>query len=412
MHSNHHLVESDDKKPHVQGRKKLWELDSPLHCSIIGTCLSLAELRRLCQKLQIRTKTRLSDHELHRSFVHVAARPTYASRRLHKYLDQKYRSGIRIFTRLHDAASLERRWDDAVESGDIASAYWALVTHPDAPEALMDRVYGEVHMLSHLAGATVRVDMQELDRQQRLTRTLNRQLVQMQAQNRAQSQQKDQTIQQLEKQLRQSENECQELDLIRQRLKAMENHPPLMQLEKHIEDITARLAAEQARAESAETQANTWKRMAIESGDRHLQLESRLAELQTEQEALEASLTRLLDPDCNSCTSQDGCAGDINLCGRCVLYVGGRSRQCVHFRALVERQNGHFMHHDGGLHGGRTRLGAILPQADVVICPLDCVSHDAAKRVKQYCKRHGKRLVFLHRSSLAAFARGLNELAA
>jgi hypothetical protein len=47
-----------------------------------------------------------------------------------------------------------------------------------------------------------------------------------------------------------------------------------------------------------------------------------------------------------------------------------------------------------------------------VLCPLDCVSHDAANRVKQFCKRHGKQLVLLPTASLAAFTRVLNELAA
>jgi hypothetical protein len=70
------------------------------------------------------------------------------------------------------------------------------------------------------------------------------------------------------------------------------------------------------------------------------------------------------------------------------------------------------VHHDGDLNGDRPSLGTILPQADVVLCPLDSVSHDAADRVRQYCNRHEKRLVMLPSASLAAFSRGLNELAA
>jgi hypothetical protein len=44
-------------------------------------------------------------------------------------------------------------------------------------------------------------------------------------------------------------------------------------------------------------------------------------------------------------------------------------------------------------------------------CPLDCVSHDAADRIKRFCERHTKLLVFLPRASLAAFNRGLNTVA-
>ena len=307
---------------------------------------------------------------------------------------------------------LETRWDEAVESGDIAGAYWALVTHPRAPDALLDRVYGEVHMLSHLAGAAVRVDMPELDRLRCLIPILTKRLADTESKVKAQISEKDNTIRQLHDRLRQTEGAAQALASARERLAALENDPLAKGLRRQVEELEGKLASEQARAARAEANAKSWKKMALQNGDRHLQLEGRLAELHAEHDAVEATLAKLLALDCRSCATQEGWLSDINLCGRCILYVGGRSRQCAQFRALVERQNGQFIHHDGGLHGGRLRLGSILPQADAVLCPLDCVSHDAANRVKQFCKRHGKRLVLLPRSSLAAFTRGLNELVA
>jgi hypothetical protein len=202
-----------------------------------------------------------------------------------------------------------------------------------------------------------------------------------------------------------------ELDVLRGRLVAIESEPLAFSLQKQVEEYATKLTHERVRAERAEAGASEWERMAVKQGDRQMRLEGQVAELRAEREALEATLEGLLPSDCSTCTDREGCFTDINLSGRCILYVGGRARQCGRFRALVERQNGRFIHHDGGLHDGRLRLGSILPQADVVLCPLDCVSHDAASRVKQFCKRHGKRLVLLPRSSLAAFTRGLNELA-
>jgi hypothetical protein len=362
--------------------------------------------------MRIRLQTVLTDYELHRSFVGIASEKTYASRCLHKYLDQKYRVAIRRFAKLQDVAVLETRWDEAIESGDIAGAYWALATHPRAPDTLLDRVYGEVHMLSHLAGAAVRADMQEFDRVRRLAQTLTKQLADADSKVKAQISEKDNTIRRLNDRLRQTDGVARELTSAREQLAALDNDPLPNQLRRQVEELEGKLTSEQARAARAEANAKSWKKMAIESGDRHLQLEGRLAALHAERDAVEATLAKLLAPDCSSCATKEGCLSDINLCGRCILYVGGRSQQCAHFRTLVERQNGQFIHHDGGLHGGRARLGSILPQADAVLCPLDCVSHDAANRVKRFCKRYGKRLVLLPRSSLAAFARGLNELAA
>lgn len=74
--------------------------------------------------------------------------------------------------------------------------------------------------------------------------------------------------------------------------------------------------------------------------------------------------------------------------------------------------NGRFIHHDGGREDGRQLLGTILPQADVVLCPLDCVSHDAVNRIKRFCSKHAKQLVFMQRVCLSAFARSLTQVVA
>jgi hypothetical protein len=134
---------------------------------------------------------------LHCSFVGVAGEHTPAACRLHKYLDQKYRNTIRHFAKAQSDSALETLWKAAVESGELAGAYWALVTHPQESVESLDRVYGEVHMLSHLAGAAIRLDMQELSRLQRLTKTLTTQLVDVKSKAKAQIVERDVAISQL-----------------------------------------------------------------------------------------------------------------------------------------------------------------------------------------------------------------------
>ncbi|EAR21484.1 DUF2325 domain-containing protein [Nitrococcus mobilis] len=95
---------------------------------------------------------------------------------------------------------------------------------------------------------------------------------------------------------------------------------------------------------------------------------------------------------------------------RCLLYVGGRVRLCKHYRALAEQNGWFFMHHDGGLEVGLGRLASVLPRADAVICPVDCVSHGAMQRVRHFCKQSPTRLVLLRSASLSALARALEEL--
>ena len=53
----------------------------------------------------------------------------------------------------------------------------------------------------------------------------------------------------------------------------------------------------------------------------------------------------------------------------------------------------------------------VMPQADLVICQTGCISHSAYWRVKDHCKRHGKRCVFVDNPSVSSLVRGLQEVA-
>lgn len=97
---------------------------------------------------------------------------------------------------------------------------------------------------------------------------------------------------------------------------------------------------------------------------------------------------------------------------RCILYVGGRVRLCRHYRALAEQNGWSFIHHDGGLEAGLGRLAAVLPRANAVICPVDCVSHGAMQCIRHFCKQAPTRLLLLRSASLSAFAKALERLPA
>jgi hypothetical protein len=70
-------------------RTKLWEFNTNLHCSIIGTCLSTAELRQLLKKVGLAAPDS-SDHDLHGAAVSLAARHDKAAKLLHKALDERH----------------------------------------------------------------------------------------------------------------------------------------------------------------------------------------------------------------------------------------------------------------------------------------------------------------------------------
>ena len=392
-------------------RRKLWDLEHRFHCSVIGTCLSLDELRRLGRKMGVPKEILADDYRLHITFVGIIGERSGEARLINKHLDRKYREAIRRFSNIRDPKAVETLWRDALSSGEVASAYWALVTHPCVSDELLFHAFGRVHMLSHLSGASIRVDMQQLVKLRRHLPELEHQLkAQQQDAQRALTEKKE-IIQALNLRLVDMLENEREIERLRERVQVLEGGEVIDELRSRVEEYTAQLAVTRAVAERAEANAQECKALALSHGDRHMQLEIRIALAATERDALEQTLERLLAPDCGRCENSDDCPGDHDLCNRCILFVGGRNRQCAHFRALVERRNGQFIHHDGGLEESKQRLATLLARADAVLCPLDCVSHDAVNRIKRDCKRYGKPLQLLPQSSLAAFIRGLHEVA-
>jgi hypothetical protein len=70
------------------------------------------------------------------------------------------------------------------------------------------------------------------------------------------------------------------------------------------------------------------------------------------------------------------------------------------------------MNHDGGDEDSAAKLDSTLAAADLVICQTGCISHDAYWRVKDHCKRTGKRCVFVDTPSRAGLERALGEVQA
>jgi hypothetical protein len=110
---------------------------------------------------------------------------------------------------------------------------------------------------------------------------------------------------------------------------------------------------------------------------------------------MEQTMTLLLAERSNDETER--CRA-IDLRGKRILYVGGRSALAAHLRTLVEAHNGRFDHHDGGLEDSRAGLQCTLAGADMVFCPMDCVGHDACRRVKRHCQQQSKQFVPLRRA--------------
>ena len=146
----------------ASGRRKIWDFATNLHCSIIGTCLSTAELRHILIKLGRQEAATASEHNLHASGVVIAGQRHDGAKLLHKALDRRHRVSINRFDRAKTAAEVRAAWKEAVQRGDIPGAYWAALSHPATNDVLLREIFADVHMLSHLVGAANRADIRRL----------------------------------------------------------------------------------------------------------------------------------------------------------------------------------------------------------------------------------------------------------
>ena len=229
--------------PVKPARARLHELHPSLHCSIVGTCFGLRELRQLVVKFTEPALARAGDHTVHTEAVRHASRRDGLGRMLGKTLDRKFKAAIAQFTRAGDVATLRQMWLDAMAGGDIPGAYWALLTHPVATRELTGEAFSDVHMLSHLVGAANRADIRRLQELERERCTLEDKLARQQRHLTETLGARERQIRELLAALAERERGAQPeagLDLAeslkRERYRRM-------QLERRIETLEGRLAA-------------------------------------------------------------------------------------------------------------------------------------------------------------------------
>jgi hypothetical protein len=374
---------------HTRRRTRIWEFGSNLHCSIIGTCLTTAELRQLLGKLNVTGTAIASDHELHSVAVTLAGRREDGAKFLQKTLDRAHRVAITSYAGAKDTAALLARWEESLKQGDIPGAYWAVLTHPVTTEAVVKRVFGDVHMLSHLVGAANRADIRRLRELEQENAALLAKIERQQRQLRDGFAVRDQSIRRLNEMLAHQADER----LDQPKLEEASNNGETT--EHLILDLQTRLARETARGDRLQRRSNEVL-ASSKATDRTLQqLKEELEATRQELALVETHLEHVVGQSSPSSGSV------FDLSGVTLLYVGGRANQIPRLKALVERVGARFLHHDGGLEQNVGLLPSLVSRADHVTFPVDCVSHCAAATIKRLCRQAGRPYQPLRSASLA-----------
>ncbi len=384
--------DTTDSLSGTASRRRIWDLHASLHCSIIGTCLTAGDLRALVRKFGAAASASPDDHELHTIAVSAAGRRDQLARQMQKALDRRHKIAINHFAKAKHASDVRRIWEEARQAGEIPGAYWAALTHPQANDAVIKHIFGDVHMLSHLVGAANRADIRRLRQLEEEKAGLEEKLNRQQAQLRDGIVARDRKIRELGTALSTRIAK----DSVGVPPTETDRASELVMLHALVADLRKLLDGEVRRRERAEALA------AARAKDEHARLraEGELAALRCELEAAESRLGAIFD------RGSEG-VDDLDLTGLTILYVGGKPHQVARLRSLVAQASGDFIHHDGGIEERSELLPGLVSRATAAFFPVDCISHRAALLLKRLCQQAGKPYVPLRSAGVASMIRAL-----
>lgn len=376
-------------------RRRLWELPMECHCPVVGVCFPLTALRQMLIKTQ-GVDSAADDYGVHEAAVAACRQRGPLSEQMQRELDHRHRLTVEAFKPAKDETALAALWADALGRGDVVAALWAVLTHPWCDGALEGRVLRDMHMLQHQAGAAARVEVSRFNAVVSENAILAREL------GRAQ-----------ERCTRLLEDRTREIEALR--AEALRLRALLAGRDARIDSLKRELDALKSSPPGVEDSTRRERRLQ-QLADRVRDLEARNARLRVQLErgrrtAVAQSSDR---PNPPAVAVPAPCHGPDRigpaLASKTVVCVGGRPGNVAGYRDLVEQAGARFAHHDGGIEHHQGTLDAALSTADLVICQTGCISHNAYWRVKDFCRRTGKRCVFVDNPSTSSLARSLQRL--
>lgn len=365
-------------------RVKLWEIEPGIHCSIIGTYLDRHDLHHITRKVRISFREDARDYEVHSYFVEAAAKPDVAGRLLHKALDAKHSAALRRVRALREG-ELWDYWRETCGCGRVAGGYWALLSWSHVPRGLKLHAFGDIHMLSHVMVGQNRGDAHALVAAEARVDTLARRLERVRRDRDAALSQRDARIAGLEGELREARAHF--VRFVTRPSSQTPTGEPGNRERRRRDKQERRIEATRARLRSAE------------------------AEIAHLCSCLE-HVAPVNAPDAQQSDVGDNGAMALRVpCNGLCLYIGGRTALRQFLEARAESRRVRLLHHDGGLEDSIRLLDDMVPKADIVFCPVDCISHGACVRAKALARRFAKPFVPLKSASASYFARTIDRFA-
>lgn len=411
-------------------KKNIWRVEPVFTCPLIGFCLTPVEQRRLLKQASINAE-KFDAFVIHELLVNGLQVDSPFSQRIIRFFERKFESAHAYARKLDDQAFLEE-WRKAFSTGNYIGLIWIAATRQDLQTQTKTKVYGDVHMSMHGTAEAQIQAQKRIDQAEKSAERFRLRIVDLRdkanehkeklhaevQQNRvaqAEITQLRKQIQRLEEKVASTNgNTCTHSCSLQSTITPWSLRGPLLEKENE--------ALRHALAHAAEREARLQEQLAEQMKDWQDYTQNAVATMAENATAImnevSAEMADMcpLSKDNTVCHKTCGraiCHGESCAqsedCPRRVLIVGGIARMEALYRDLIERNGGTLEYHDGAMRSGTQSLKKSLQRADVVLCLVNCNSHSACIKVKDFAKKYRKRLHMLHNGSLSTVSRVLQE---
>ncbi len=379
----------------------IWEVESHYKCTIAGAILSVEKHKSILKKCGYNVKA-MKPYEYHQQIMAELSDENAVSRKVNNFIRSKSRKYMLKVAGLTDKKIISL-WREYFETGSAGSMFYAIVSYEKTSIETLNNVYGEVHMQAH-------ANMTEIFQIREKLLQVNEKL----AREKRNIDGKNENLKAMFKTIKSDTKKMAGLETdnqkIKKRVRELEDmlNPvkkrdnTIQKLEHHIAAIEQHLKTKQQKIRVLEREKKALQIDYFSADNENKLLKDQFHSLVNGYKCCNTTNC----PDNVSCNSQNTCP-QYQLCAKKVFMVGGIIKLQPFYKDIVENAGGEFYYHDGFMKNTNTNFEAKVKRCDVVICPVNCNSHNACLKVKRLCKLYNKECKILRNSSLSAVSDAL-----
>ncbi len=426
----------------------IWKIPDHLKCPVAGAMLTVEKHRSILKKCGYDVKS-MKPYEYHQKIMLQLGGENNVSLKVNNFI-QNQSAGQMARVAGMTEPDIRALWASHLETGDVGPLFYAIVSYKKTSLELLSDVAGEVHMQAHANMTEIFNVRRQLEM---MTERLDREKVKLAEKSRA-LKEMSKTRKADARVIGTLETRNRQLILQVQQMRpepsgGTRNDAENRHSEEQIQALTRDLRREQ---KAHQTLIREHKALQIELFSHQSELELIKKEFQSlisgprasgippcphpaENAACAGSSNTVADCTRAACCgaacsetvcaksgcSRDSCSCDhcaqghcdkdhctrYRLCAKRIFLVGGITKMRAFYKEVVENAGGEFHYHDGYMKNANAGLEAKVKRCDLVLCPVNCNSHTACRKVKQLCSRYNKPLKILSSSSLSAVTQAL-----